>query len=93
MVVYTFNPGTRAQKQNLWIWGHASLFREFQSSQGYMAKLCLKQQQKALKSNEEKSEIHNTVNIKYYRYKTIIMRSFIPFLCENSIIWTQFFPV
>jgi hypothetical protein len=50
MVVHTFNPALGRQRQvNFWVRNHPSLQSEFQDSQGYTEKPCLKQTNKNTK--------------------------------------------
>jgi hypothetical protein len=47
VVVQALNPSTRGQRQaDFWVWGQPGLQSEFQDSQGYTEKPCLKKKKK-----------------------------------------------
>jgi hypothetical protein len=50
MVVYTLNPSTKEARASgsLWIWGQPGLHTEFQASQVYLVRPCLKKTNKNL---------------------------------------------
>jgi hypothetical protein len=55
MVVQTFNPALKRQRQvDLWVQGQPGLQSEFQDSQGYTEKFCLKKK----KNSNEKLNIN-----------------------------------
>jgi hypothetical protein len=55
-VVHAFNPSTReAEAADFWVWGQTGLQSEFQDTQGYIEKHCLKKQ-KTKKPKKKKNE-------------------------------------
>ena len=62
MVAYAFNPST--QEAELWVWSQPGLQSEFQDSQGYTEKPCLKKQ-----TNKQTNKIYLVSEWgKTYRY-------------------------
>jgi hypothetical protein len=49
VVAHAFNPSTQEAETGLWVWGQSGLQSEFQDSQGYTEKPCLKKQKEKKK--------------------------------------------
>ena len=68
MVAHAFNPSTQRQRQaDFWVQGQPGLQSEFQDSQGYTEKLCLKKQKqnhKTKKQNKTKQKKQKTKKTK-----------------------------
>jgi hypothetical protein len=59
VVVHTFNPELEGQRQvDFWVWGQPGLQSEFQESQGYTERPCLKKKQN--NNNKKKKSMSNT---------------------------------
>ena len=81
--MHTFNP--RQRQANLWVQERSALQREFQASQGYIVKPCLK-----FKIKEFLFFLHKTPLINHLSFLIALTRTSVTGFCGNTACSTSF---